>query len=496
MHNSKLYPRLKRVVAAVARLTPLTSEIHATCQGGCASSKKCLMCENLSFIMSNKLTSAICAAWKLLESHHVGPFDSSAPKADSADVAYSCTLGETGSATDAVPDERGLEYSPVTVVFAGRYHLPVLHSFFPPSDYIASLVKYRRPCAMDLARSYLTPSDSDPALMRDRRLNEVFGEIQRLACLPSRESAIEFFWRNNQDEIDFNGVKLTVAFRCGYFIIKRTPEVEALKDGLVRTAERFLALRDELLAGVRCGWSTLFHFSLEARKLYLRDLNNDVFERCFKAIGLLASSSLTRLDSTGARIVDLSPLATLVMLKELNVGSPGNPFLDLTPLASLVNLKVLSLSTRAADLTPLASLVNLGSLCLEGYQGVDLTVLMSLVNLKKLILTGIREADLTRLAFLVNLKELHLAGDLAPELAPLATLVNLRKLKISGPLVADLAPLASLVNLTELDCSYTAVVDLNPMANLVNLRVLNLYATQVVDLTHLAALVYLRDLSI
>jgi hypothetical protein len=130
---------------------------------------------------------------------------------------------------------------------------------------------------------------------------------------------------------------------------------------VLAVARDFLACRKELV-GRLDGQSLRFDL----------DLSN----RCFKAVGLLASSNLRELNLNDTPVLNLTPLSTLVNLESPNL--ENTPVENLTPLSNLVNLTELRLTsfsslglTRRQDIldwvkyavqpdrSPLAHLVNL-----------------------------------------------------------------------------------------------------------------------------------------
>jgi len=222
------------------------------------------------------------------------------------------------------------------------------------------------PIYLEHIQSYLlTPalfiSSIKNLLMPRLELEGVFPDIQMFALLPSCESAIEFFWMNSHAEIDREKIE-NIYFRRD----------EAALD---QAAVRFLALRSEV------------DVAFNGRTLFGSRLGPGVFDRCFKAVGLLALAGLNFVDLRGTQVVDLTPLATLVRLKELDLKDTA--VVDLTPLASLVNLRKLNLSgTQVENLAPLKSLFELRELSLRGTLVVDLSPLACLYNLRLLSLVG------------------------------------------------------------------------------------------------------------
>ncbi len=122
-------------------------------------------------------------------------------------------------------------------------------------------------------------------------------------------------------------------------------------------------------------------------------------------------------------IRDISGLAGLTKLRELDLG--GNPLQDgdISALAGLTNLEELTLfSNGISDLRPLQSLTNLRRLTLQ-YNGIDdLTPLMGLWQLEGLDLNGNRIADLTPLAGLTRLQSLYLAQNPIEDWSPIDAL--------------------------------------------------------------------------
>ncbi len=138
-------------------------------------------------------------------------------------------------------------------------------------------------------------------------------------------------------------------------------------------------------------------------------------------IALLAHCvNLKVLDLSFNRITDISSLAGLTHLTELNL--EVNPLID-------------------ADLTPLAGLTRLTKLNLSTIGISDLTPLAGLVNLQVLDLSSNRVKDLTVLANMIQLKELHLRGNQIHDVTPLANLIQIEKFYLDRNMIADLKPL-------------------------------------------------------
>ncbi len=123
--------------------------------------------------------------------------------------------------------------------------------------------------------------------------------------------------------------------------------------------------------------------------------------------------SLTELDLSINRLVDVQPLAGLTNLTELRLDS--NYIVDIKPLAGLTNLTILYLHTnQIADLKPLAGLTKLTALYLYSNQIVDVNPLTGLTNLTILGLRSNQIVDVQPLAGLTKLTFLYLNSNPIP----------------------------------------------------------------------------------
>ena len=193
-----------------------------------------------------------------------------------------------------------------------------------------------------------------------------------------------------------------------------------------------------------------------------------------------------------ANAVDLSTLAGMTWLEDLNVGANG--LANLWPLADLTSLKRLSAhNNRIEDVTPLGGLRSLEELVLRGNTLSDLEPLAGLKSLRYLSLNHTRVEDLAFVSGMEELTTLSLWSTYVKDLRPLAALGKLTDLGIGETAVQDLSPLAALGKLTSLSIFNTAVEDLSPLANLKSLD--RLYIGNLsVDLAPLSELTSLRVL--
>lgn len=118
------------------------------------------------------------------------------------------------------------------------------------------------------------------------------------------------------------------------------------------------------------------------------------------------------------RIADVTPIANLTNLRNLNLGS--NQIIDVTPIANLNNLESLWIwGNQIADVTPLANLTNLQYLHLQYNQIIDVTPLTNLTNLQWLTLDSNQIADINSLVNLANLRGLGLSNNRIKDITPL-----------------------------------------------------------------------------
>ena len=175
-------------------------------------------------------------------------------------------------------------------------------------------------------------------------------------------------------------------------------------------------------------------------------------------LGLPAAASLTkdkmqdleRLNAGGKGIVDIKGLEFARNLVDLHLGDEGNYVIDLSPLATLTSLINLNVGgNQIVDLRPLLNLTNLTELSLWNNQVTDVSSLGSLTSLTHLNLASNRVNDLSPLANLRGLEKLDLFANEVENVVPLAGLTELRTLLLKENPIKDLMPLAGL-NLTDL----------------------------------------------
>ncbi|MDE0088821.1 MAG: leucine-rich repeat domain-containing protein [Candidatus Poribacteria bacterium] len=127
-----------------------------------------------------------------------------------------------------------------------------------------------------------------------------------------------------------------------------------------------------------------------------------------KLTGLEFAINLEKLDLSNNQISDVSPLAGLTKLEELdlsdNSNAKGKSITNLTGLELAINLEKLDLSNnQISDLTPLKDLKNLEELDLSDNKILDVNPLANLTELKELDLDNNSISDMSALAGLKNL---------------------------------------------------------------------------------------------
>ena len=253
-----------------------------------------------------------------------------------------------------------------------------------------------------------------------------------------------------------------------------------------------LALLEDLPqhASLACENKTQNVLPVVARLTFLRSLSLQNSREVAEISHLTTLSRLANLDLSRTAVVDVSALAALPALQELNHAGDtvGGRQINMVTLEGLTSLSSLDLSNQSdtADASSrwLSSLASLASLTSLTY--LDLSV--------KLRRAG--PDNLAPLAALTGLQELYLEALNVHDVAPLAGMINLVSLYLTKTQVQDVRPLSGLSNLVYLSVRLTPVQDLTSLAGLVNLQVLWLGNTQIEDLSPLTALAALTRLDL
>ena len=182
-------------------------------------------------------------------------------------------------------------------------------------------------------------------------------------------------------------------------------------------------------------------------------------------------------------ISDLSPLSGMKALEVLQLtNNHANSYVgtDLNALQPLTHLKTIRLNVDGlTDLSPLAGLTELEELNMYGFEGTysSLEPLRELTALRVLVLPRRSDAanrqhrcSLNLLAGFTDLEEVRLDGDTS-DLSPLSGLTKLRTLTLyNGYLMTDLSPLSQLTNLQTLTIyGHADDLDYSPVSHVPNL---------------------------
>ena len=195
---------------------------------------------------------------------------------------------------------------------------------------------------------------------------------------------------------------------------------------------------------------------------------------------------LTRLDAPNRGIQDLTGLQVAPNLSFLHLAD--NEISDLSPIAGLINLQDLNVSSNRVDLSPLSGLINLKYLFFTASNVSDLSPLSGLINLKAIHSWSHSISDLSPLAGLTKLELIDFCGGNISDLSPLSGLTSLKRLYLRGEKISDISPLAGFTGLTHLSLSENNISDISPLAGLTNLTWLNVADNDISDLSALDGL--------
>lgn len=194
------------------------------------------------------------------------------------------------------------------------------------------------------------------------------------------------------------------------------------------------------------------------------------------------------LEWTVRNVLKLKPDEIITADKMKNLTElKGSYFANVKNLMGLeyaVNLEIFdtNISNPITDITPLANLTNLKEINIKFANVKNLEPLKNLKNLEKLDLTSTNNAgDFSVLSNLTNLKELNLSQNNITVITDISKLTKLEKLTLSYNQITDISILTNLTNLKYLDLSsqwnnttYKTISDIKPLYNLSNLEYLNL----------------------
>jgi internalin A len=201
--------------------------------------------------------------------------------------------------------------------------------------------------------------------------------------------------------------------------------------------------------------------------------------------------------SDNPKIKDISPLAELIFLKELDLSECRVS--DLSPLKKLKLEKLTITNNPVKDLSPLAEMTSLKKLRFGGtaFKLIDnIDALANLVNLEEISMTESLVSSLKALANCKSLKELNAPDTAINSFEGLENCTQMENISVHRTSVSDLSPLTALVNLKYLALFHCPnVKNISVVANFSKMENLDIGYTGVTDLTPLYGLTNLEELS-
>jgi Leucine-rich repeat (LRR) protein len=228
--------------------------------------------------------------------------------------------------------------------------------------------------------------------------------------------------------------------------------------------------------------------TLPSFAIYLIDVSN--------ITGLEYFKGLTKLGiNYNWKLTDITPLANLTGLKDLNIGS--NSISNITPLRNLTNLTQLCIVLNGiSDLSPLASLTNLTAIRAECNNLVDITPLANLTKVTNLTLYDNDIVNIAPMSYLTNMTYLDISDNKIVDITPLESCTKLATLDLCNNPISDIKTLGKLTNLVDLKLNTHVLKDITPLATCTNLRYLNLDNNLISDITILQNMTSLKDVSL
>ena len=166
--------------------------------------------------------------------------------------------------------------------------------------------------------------------------------------------------------------------------------------------------------------------------------------------GLEAATNLTKLYLHRNSISDISPVSGLTRLTELFIWD--NNISDISPVSGLIRLTKLGLgSNPITDISVVSGLINLTELYLGNNSITDISAVSGLTRLTALRLWSNSITDISAVSGLTNLTELYLENNSITDISAVSGLTNLTKLSIWGNNISDILPLVANTGLESRD---------------------------------------------
>ncbi|HEX8060598.1 MAG TPA: hypothetical protein VF473_06655 [Cyclobacteriaceae bacterium] len=191
--------------------------------------------------------------------------------------------------------------------------------------------------------------------------------------------------------------------------------------------------------------------------------------------------------SNNELIQNIEPLVRLTNLQRLNIS--GTKVSDLTPIRNLTELLDVDASRSAVtDITLLKYASKITRLNIEGTGVSDISVIKKMTGLQSLNARGTKVSDLTGIIDLTTLTNVDVSKTQISSMAPFQNLTAVQILDVSATRVSDLAPITGLKSLIELRIDSTNVVNATPISQLTALTILSMNSTKISTLDPLKSL--------
>ena len=210
-------------------------------------------------------------------------------------------------------------------------------------------------------------------------------------------------------------------------------------------------------------------------------------------ISTLDMENLTRLEASGAGIMNLTGLETATNLTRLYLHR--NSISDISAVSGLTRLTRLFIwDNNISDMSAVAGLTRLTHLGLGSNPITDISAVSGLTNLTELYLGNSSITDISAVAGLTRLTELHLWSNSITDISAVSGLTRLTVLYLSRNSITDISAVVGLTNLTELYLGGNSVTDISAVSGLTNLTKLYLHSNSISDISAVSGLTNLTVL--
>ncbi|BBI30762.1 leucine-rich repeat domain-containing protein [Cohnella abietis] len=204
------------------------------------------------------------------------------------------------------------------------------------------------------------------------------------------------------------------------------------------------------------------------------------------------------LNLAGNNITDLSPIAGLMTLENLDLlsdaGPGSNNVSDLSPLRGLTNMRFLNLSNNAvSELEPLSGLTGMWSLNISGNNVSSVSPLSGMNQLFYLDISRNQISDISNFLAFTAMRNLYVGNNQISDISSLSELMQLQSLALQNNRISSISPLSGLTNLTHLVFSNNQVSNIVPLSGLTNLQDLQFSYNQINDITPVSGLSNLKN---